>query len=182
MGIIDWSIVVLLVIFLAHGLRRGFATILIQLLGYIAVFLLVGQYYPLVRHSLITKFSWSTPLATVSSFVLIAGLIFIVVSIMVYLLNRTLRITNLTFLNRLVGGLFGLACAILVMMIVMVLLDHAPNLSTPLKNKETHLAYATIDSLKTETFKTLALKQHMQSLEEKVEQTIDTGFKLNERK
>lgn len=182
MGIIDWSIVVLLVIFFAHGLRRGFATIITQLLGYVAVFLLVGQYFPLVRNSLVTKFSFNSALATVSALLLIAGLTFIVVSIMVYVLNRTLKITKLSFLNRLIGGLFSLLNALLVMMILMVLLDYIPSLSTPLKNKDTHLAYATIDELKTKTFNALNLKQHMQMLESKVERKIDIGIKTNAKK
>ncbi|MEF3693834.1 MAG: CvpA family protein [Candidatus Cloacimonadota bacterium] len=182
MGIIDWSIVVVLVFFFIYGLRRGFAAMVTQLLGYLALFLLVGQYYPLVKHSLITKFSWPNPLATVAAFVLISALIFIVVRIVIFILNRTLKVVHLSFLNRLAGGIFGFINALLVMMILMVLLDYIPSLSTPLKNQDTHLAYFKVDELKTSAFNTFKLKQHLQMLEEKVEHTIDSGIKLNERK
>lgn len=172
MGIIDWSILVLLLFFFVWGLRRGFAAMLVQLLGYIALFLLVGQYFPLVKQSLIDKFSFPSALASVVSFVLIAILIGITARLVIYILTRTLKLVHLSTINRVFGGIFGLLTALLIMMVIAVVLDYLPKISTPLKDKNLHVVYATIDELKDETFQTLKLQQHIKMLESRLEQGL----------
>ncbi len=168
MGIIDWVILVFLLFFLGYGFKRGFATMLIQILGYIALFLLIGQYFPLVRNSLVQRFSFNSFMASLVSFILISFLIYVLSRIVIYLLSRTLRMLKLSFLNRLTGGIFGLVNAMLILMIVTVVLDYIPKISTPLKDKNRHVVYATVDQVKLEFLNTFNLKQHIKLMEHKV--------------
>ena len=172
MGIIDWIIVVILLFFLVWGLRRGFAAMLIQLLGYLALFLLVGQYYPLVKSSLIAKYSFPGALASVAAFILIALLVGVVARLVIYFLSRSLKLLNLSLLNRLAGGLFGFMNALFILMILTVVLDYIPKLSTPLKDKNRHLAYYTVDQIKTQALETFSLRQHLLMIESRIEGKI----------
>lgn len=181
MGIIDWSIVVVLAFFFVFGLRKGFAAMIVQLLGYLALFLLVGQYFPLLKTSLIAKFTIAPALATVTAFILIAALIFIVGRLVLFFLHKALKQVKLSLVNRLLGGLFGLLNALLVLMILMVLLDYVPSISKPLKDKNLHAVYAFVDQLKNSTFSTLKLKQHLEMLEQRVERKVVSGLNPNDR-
>ncbi|PKN76156.1 MAG: hypothetical protein CVU49_01970 [Candidatus Cloacimonetes bacterium HGW-Cloacimonetes-2] len=168
MGIIDWVILVFLLFFLGYGFKRGFAAMLIQILGYIALFLLVGQYFPLVRNALVQRFSFNSFMASLVSFILISFLIYVLSRLVILLLSRTLKMLRLSFMNRLVGGIFGLINALLIVMIVTVVLDYIPKVSMPLKDKNRHVVYATVDQVKLEFLNTFSLKQHIKLMEHKV--------------
>lgn len=168
MGIIDWVILVFLLFFLGYGFKRGFAAMLIQILGYIALFLLVGQYFPLVRNALVQSFSFNSFIASLVSFILISFLIYVLSRLVILLLSRTLKMLKLSFMNRLVGGIFGLINALLIVMIVTVVLDYIPKVSKPLKDKNRHVIYATVDQVKLEFLNTFSLKQHIKLMEHKV--------------
>jgi uncharacterized membrane protein required for colicin V production len=75
---------------------------------------------------------------------------------------------KLSFMNRLVGGIFGLINALLIVMIVTVVLDYIPKVSKPLKDKNRHVIYATVDQVKLEFLNTFSLKQHIKLMEHKV--------------
>ena len=161
MGIIDWIILVLLFVFLIFGLRRGFAGMLVQLVGYIATFVLIGQYYPLLRNSLVLKFKFDSTLASILAIILIIVLIGVIARLVIYFLDRTLRLMRLSTMNKFFGALFGLFNALLIVMIFTVILDFIPSLSGPLKNPSKHRVYYQIDQIKKETFNTFRLNQRL---------------------
>lgn len=168
MGVIDWIILVLLLVFLVFGLKRGFAGMIIQLLGYFATFLLIGQYYPMVRSSLMLKLKLGQTLASVLGIILIIVLIAVIARLIVYFLNRTLKIMRLSLTNKFFGALFGLFNALLIVMIVTVILDFVPRLSTPLKDPVKHRVYYQIDQIKDEAFNTFKLNKRLKMLEERM--------------
>ena len=104
MGIIDWIILAVLLLFTFFGWRKGLLASIIQLGGYILTFFLVGHYYPLVQRSLILKFHFAKWLATVVSVVLIIVLIVVIVRIVIFLLEKFLRALKLSPVNRTLGA------------------------------------------------------------------------------
>ncbi len=164
MGLIDWIILGLLLVFIYLGWRRGFAAAVVQLCGYILSFFLVGHYYPLVQRSLILRYHLAHWLATVLSVVLILVLIVVVIRIVVYILNRALSALRLSSLNKGMGAIMGLANGLLIVIILMVVLDFIPKVSKPLENSQKHRVYAGISVLKEDLFAKLKLTQRMQLL------------------
>jgi len=164
MGILDWLILALLMVFIYLGWRRGFVAAIVQFCGYILSFFLVGHYYPLVQRNLILRYHLAHWLATVFSVLLILVLIVVVVRIVVYILNRVLKAMKLSTLNKAGGATLGLINGLLIVIIFMVMLDFVPKVSTPLENSQKHRVYAGISVLKEELFSKLKLTQRVKLL------------------
>jgi len=161
MGIIDWIILAVLLLFTFFGWRKGLLASIIQLGGYILTFFLVGHYYPLVQRSLILKFHFAKWLATAVSVVLIIVLIVVIVRIVIFLLEKFLRALKLSPVNRTLGAVLGIINGLLVVIILTVVLDFMPKLSTPLKDGEKHRVYASVNLVKEEIFTKLKLTERM---------------------
>jgi len=161
MGIIDWIILAVLLLFTFFGWRKGLLASIIQLGGYILSFVLVGHYYPLVQRSLILKFHFAKWLATAVSVVLIIVLIVVIVRIVIFLLEKFLRALKLSPVNRTLGAVLGIINGLLVVIILTVVLDFMPKLSTPLKDGEKHRVYASVNLVKEEIFTKLKLTERM---------------------
>ncbi len=164
MGILDWIILALLMVFIYLGWRRGLVAAIVQFCGYILSFFLVGHYYPLVQRNLILHYHLARWLATVISVLLILVLIVVVVRIVVYILNRVLKAMKLSTLNKAGGATLGLINGLLIVIIFMVMLDFVPKVSTPLENSQNHRVYAGINILKEELFSKLKLTQRVKLL------------------
>ncbi|GAB1469056.1 hypothetical protein MASR2M64_18320 [Candidatus Cloacimonadota bacterium] len=161
MGILDWTILGFLLLFIILGWRKGVVAALIQLGGYVATFFLVGHIFPLVQRSLLVKYQLAHGLATVASVVLILVLAVVVVKLTVYAFNRFIYAVKLSTFNKIVGAALGFGNGLLVIFIFMVMLDFIPSISTPLKNGENHRVYAGIDVLKEDMFSKLKLDERM---------------------
>ncbi len=161
MGIIDWIILGLLLIFTYLGWRKGLATTVVQLCGFILTFFLVGHYYPLVQRSLLVKYNMSRAVATIVSVLLIIALIVVISKLIIYIISRLLIATKLSTLDKGVGALLGFGNGMIVLFILMVMLDFMPKLSTPLKDGEQHRVYAGVNVLKEEVFTKLKLTERM---------------------
>lgn len=170
MGIIDWVILAVLLAVAAMGFRKGFIGAVLQITGTLAVFFLVGHFYPLLRNSLVLRVEMNNVLATILAIVLIAILLFVVLRLLIYLLDRLIKALNLSFPNKLLGLAFGLLNGLLAIMAVMLVLDYAPSISAPLKDPEKHRVYVGIDTLKEELADRFRLKERIryQELSEKL--------------
>lgn len=161
MGMIDWIILAFILIFTFLGWRRGIVASVVQFCGFILTFFLVGHYYPLVQRSLILKYHLSRSLATVIAVLLIMVLITVVIRIVIYILNRMVKVLKISGMNKSLGAVLGFANGLLVIIILMVMLDFIPKLSTPLKNSEKHRVYAGVNVLKEDLFTKLKLNERM---------------------
>ncbi len=161
MGVIDWIILAVLLIFTFFGWRKGLLANVVQLCGYILTFFLVSHYYPLVQRSLIFKYHFAKWLATIFSVVLIVVLILVIARIVIYILEKFLHALKLSSLNRGLGAVLGIVNGLLVIIIFMVILDFMPKISTPLKDGEQHRVYAGVDLVKEEIFTKLNLTERM---------------------
>jgi uncharacterized membrane protein required for colicin V production len=161
MGIIDWIILGFLLLLTYIGWRKGLAAAIIQLGAYIITFFLVGHYYPLVQRSLLLKYQMPRWTATIVSVLLVITLIVVLAKLVIYLINRFIMAVKLSTLNKGMGAILGFGNGILVVIILMVMLDFMPSVSTPLKDGETHRVYAGINVIKEELFTKLKLTQRM---------------------
>jgi membrane protein required for colicin V production len=161
MGIIDWIILAFLLIFTFLGLRRGLAGAIIQFAGFVLGFFLVGHYYPLLANRMMLKYSMSKGLATVIAVLLILILLIVITRFVVWGINRFLKSLRLSGLNRFLGAVLGLINGLICVIIITIMLDYLPKVSTPLKDGEKHRVYAGIEVLKEDIFDKLKLENRM---------------------
>lgn len=161
MGLIDWIILVFLVFWIVLGIRRGLAGAIVQFVGGILAFFLIGHYYPLVANQLMLKYNHSKSLAGIISVVLIAILIVVLIRFITWILNRFIAAVGLSGINKFMGAVTGFLNGVLIIIVIMATLDYLPKLSDPLKNCEKHRVYAGMDQLKEELFEKLKLHNHI---------------------
>jgi len=88
-------------------------------------------------------------------------LIVVIVRIVIFLLEKFLRALKLSPVNRTLGAVLGIINGLLVVIILTVVLDFMPKLSTPLKDGEKHRVYASVNLVKEEIFTKLKLTERM---------------------
>jgi len=161
MGIIDWIILAFLLFFTYSGFRRGLAGAIIQFGGFVLGFLLIGHYYPLLANQLMLKYELSKGLASVISVILILILIVVITRFVIWAIDRFIKALMLSGMNRFLGALLGLVNGLICVIILTVVLDYMPRVSTPLKDGEKHRVYAGIEVLKEELFDKLQLENRL---------------------
>jgi membrane protein required for colicin V production len=161
MGVIDWSILAVLLVFSFMGFRKGIAGAVVQLAGAILAFLLVGHYYPLLANQLMLKYGHGKTLSTIIAIVLILTLVVVVVRFVIWILDRFIKALNLGWLNRSLGAVLGFLNGLILVIIFTVLMDYMPNLAAPLKDGEKHRVYVGVEQLKEDLFAKLNLQNRI---------------------
>lgn len=161
MGIIDWIILAFLLFFTFNGYRRGLVGAIIQLAGFVLAFFLIGHYYPLLASQLMLKYSLSKGLATVISVILILILLVVITRFVIWAIDRFIKALKLSGMNRFLGAALGLVNGLICVIIITVVLDYLPKVSTPLKDGEKHRVYAGIEVLKEDLFDKLQLENRV---------------------
>ncbi|MFA6720993.1 MAG: CvpA family protein [Candidatus Cloacimonadaceae bacterium] len=175
MGFIDWLIVAVLLLLTLNGLRKGLAATLVHIGGGVALFLLWGQIFPLVKNALIVNLKLGLIPATILAVILIVLATAVALALLERLFHKVLKGTHLSGLNRFLGLLFGLLNGLLVVILLMVLLDLAPKLSTPLKDGAKHPVYAAVDVFKEDVFRVLKFgeRDRFQQIKERISKDED---------
>lgn len=160
MGIIDWIILIILLLFAVQGLRKGLVAGLIKIGGMIAFFFLIGHFYPLVRNSLLASYHLNRTVATAIAWILILVLLVVVVRLVIWLLDKLLKSVMHSPINKFFGLLLGFLNGLLLIIVFTILVDYVPVLAKPLKNPANHRVYAAVDMLKVDLVSTLKMKQY----------------------
>ena len=173
MGVIDWIILVLILLSMFWGWRRGFTASLIYLGALIFNFYFLGQLYPLLAGTIRLKYNLPPTVAMVVSIFFIIILMMVLVKIVIALLDKVLKALKLSSLNRFLGLLLGFLNGALIIILFMVLIDHFPRLATELKDAEKHKVYVRVDSYKDILLDKLKLTQHEKYLQFKERFKLD---------
>lgn len=152
MGFIDWLILAVLILSAFNGFRKGLVATLVRIGGAIGVFLLWGQLFPLVKNALILNLKLGLMPATILAIILIVVVTAVLLALIERLFHSVLKGTHLSGLNKFLGLIFGLLNGLVTVIILMVLLDYAPKLSTPLKDGAKHPVYSAVDVFKEDVF------------------------------
>lgn len=107
MTVIDWVIVAILVISTFEGLRRGLISAVFSLGGLILGFILAARFWPAFQPLLqrCIHEAWAVELA---SYLLVILIVVVAMSILGHLLRRTAHAIGLGWIDRILGGAFGL--------------------------------------------------------------------------
>ncbi len=165
MGFIDLLFLVIIGLSMAWGWRKGLAEMIVRLVAILASFFLVGHLYPLARASLVNNFGFSRGLATFVAVVLILVLIAVLVRIAIEILNRALKAVKLSGVNKFFGMLVGLLNALIFILIVIVVLDYFPRVSTSFKDPARHKVYYALYGLKKDIVSNPTLRERLPKID-----------------
>jgi membrane protein required for colicin V production len=134
MNSLDLFFLVIIIIFFLRGLFRGLAFELISLIGLILGYLIAITYLNILS-ALILKYipALPTAAANIISFAIIFIITNIILRFVANVLTRTLKYAMLGWLNRLLGGLFGIMKSLIVLSIIVFLISLVPALDGILK-------------------------------------------------
>ena len=126
MNILDIILGIFLLIFFFYGFKKGLVAGLIHLLGLILAIFLIIKTGTTVKESMMIKFGIGETLSTIFSYLLIFIIIMVIARIIILLLHKMIDILNLTALNRILGGIFGIFNCLLIIAIILFVLELSP--------------------------------------------------------
>lgn len=127
MNSLDIFFLIIIIIFFLRGLFRGLALELISLSGLILGYLIAITYLDILS-TLILKYIPTLPnaAANIISFAIIFIITNIILRFVANVLTRTLKYALLGWLNRLLGGLFGILKSLILLSIIVFLISLIP--------------------------------------------------------
>ncbi len=125
MNALDVAAILIIVVSAAAALRRGLASELLSLASVILGLVLAVLFYPRAA-ILFLQFHLSAPLAAFFGFLSIFLLAIVLGSLAVALVDRVIRTLHLKWLDRLLGGVFGLIRGWLIVVVIFLALTSFP--------------------------------------------------------
>jgi uncharacterized membrane protein required for colicin V production len=122
MGVVDWIILVILVVSLIYGFRKGLLGMLIRLAGIVLCFVLISHFYPAVSQKLIQSYKLSSTYASIAASTLIFVSVAIVIKLFYGICEQDPHLFSSGFYHRFIGALFGFLCSLGLILTVMVFL------------------------------------------------------------
>ena len=117
MNVLDIILIILLILSNVNGFRQGLVKALLGLVGWFVALLLAIRFGPQVQ-PLMAQYSADPVIQKIAAFVSIIVVVMIVTWLVGYLLHKALQTMQLTWLNRLAGGGFGLAKSIIIILVL----------------------------------------------------------------
>jgi len=156
MNAIDLVILIFILFFFVRGLFRGFVLELITLIGIVAGYLIAISYMAPIT-SLIINYIPDLPKSAIDifSFALLFVATNIVLKVIANMITKTLKFAMLGWLNRWLGGSFGILKSVIILSIAVLLINLIPFSSSLLQAqiiRESQL-YPLLDMLGPELYK-----------------------------
>ncbi|MCL2064824.1 MAG: CvpA family protein [Candidatus Cloacimonetes bacterium] len=130
MHIIDISLLVIFLSAMIIGYKVGFISAALTWIGFFATLLMIGRLVPMVKYGIMIRFSIGDFLASIFSYLLIVVMIAILFTLLKKLINALSKSLKLTFLNRIVGAVFGFFNVMMVIAVLLFFINSIPFLKT----------------------------------------------------
>jgi membrane protein required for colicin V production len=122
MTAIDFGVIVIILVFLARGIWVGFVRQLASLAALILGYLFAGRYYEQISPRLSPVIS-SPQLSFLVTYVLLFLAVFCAVLVLGFLLKKVISLSLLGWFDRLMGGIFGLVKAGVVVTVLFMVMS-----------------------------------------------------------
>ena len=126
MNTIDIVLAVFLLITAVLGIKRGLIGSIVNLLAIVAIILLVSKVSPIITFYLTNSYNIPELGASIISYFIVIVIIFILAKIIIHFLDKGIKFLNLGFINRLLGGLFGLVNGVLILLVLVIAIKLTP--------------------------------------------------------
>lgn len=123
LSVMDWAALAVLLVSIAVGLWRGLVLELMSLAGWVVAYFGAPWLAPLLLPWIrVSQAEWKGMAAVVLAFVLIL----IVCSLLARLIRLLIHATPLVWMDRALGGLFGIVRGVLLLLLLTVLIGFTP--------------------------------------------------------
>lgn len=122
MNQVDTAILIVIVISSAFGLWRGFIKEVLSLLSWIAA-LIVARLYSEPFAGMLANVIDSGSIRYVTAFCLLFVVVIMTGTLINHFLSKVLTITGLKFLDKLLGGVFGVARGTVIVLVILFILN-----------------------------------------------------------
>jgi membrane protein required for colicin V production len=126
MNVIDIYFGLFLLLTALFGLYKGFVASIIHLAALILAFILVSEISPMIAFLLITKLNFSELLAAILSYVIVFVSIVFLAKLTIYFLHKVIKILKISFINRILGFIFGLVNGLVILSFLILLVNISP--------------------------------------------------------
>ncbi|MBW1726200.1 MAG: CvpA family protein [Deltaproteobacteria bacterium] len=147
MNFFDIIVIVILGYCLIRGVFRGLIKELSSIIGVLGGFYAAFTYYPLVAKPL-SKWIANTGYLNILSFLIIFCGVFIIISILGVIINYLLKIAFLSWLDRILGSVFGAMKGVLIVSVLFIALTAFLPKGTPVIKDSLLSPYVTLVSEK----------------------------------
>ena len=120
MNVADWTIIAITLLSAVVGFYRGFIRETLSLISWILAFWAAFSFAPSVSPYL-SSYIGASQLRIVAAFVLLFVVTLLVLSGISYLLYRLLLVSGIKGTDRILGGLFGIARAVVLVSVILLL-------------------------------------------------------------
>jgi membrane protein required for colicin V production len=135
----DWFLLILAVIFVIEGVTKGLTRVVIGLGATLLGLFLAAWFYPTAAE-LVLPYVSHPSLAKFLGFLLVFVLVQLLGALVAWALTKLWKVTLLTWLDRLLGGCFGLFKAALIGVVLTMVLMAFPRVPVPLSIGNSRLA------------------------------------------
>lgn len=125
MTYLDYILLAVLAVFFVKGIFKGLIRQVMSLAGMIAGLVLAWKFYPVIAVWGV-KLGIHQTISMIISFAIIYVLVIVITRLLTKLLDKTIKFLFLGWINRLAGGIFGLAEGLLLIVIILVLVSFTP--------------------------------------------------------
>jgi membrane protein required for colicin V production len=130
LGWVDVALLCVLGLSVLVGLWRGFVFEILSLLGWVVAFVLANSLGPLLADFMPLGDAGS-PLRLWAAYILVFVLVLVTCTLLARLLRALVSATPLSFVDHLLGGVFGAARGALILVVVGVLVSLSPYAAAP---------------------------------------------------
>ncbi len=178
----DWFLLILAVIFVIEGVTKGLTRVVIGLGATLLGLFLAAWFYPTAAE-LVLPYVSHPSLAKFLGFLLVFVLVQLLGALVAWALTKLWKVTLLTWLDRLLGGCFGLFKAALIGVVLTMVLMAFPRVPVPLSIGNSRLAPYLIEASHVLTAagspgNEAGLRRHLRTGEEVLDGTLPRRQKL----
>jgi uncharacterized membrane protein required for colicin V production len=129
MSTIDIVLLIVFILAIFWGFKKGLISTLMALIGLIGSFFMFARFAPKIQAGIVTQYNMTGDIfAGFIAYILIIIMVAVLVKLVSMLFNYIAYLLDLTMINRVLGGAFGFSCLFVVMMFFLYILAVVPPL------------------------------------------------------
>lgn len=169
----DWIMGIILLVFLISGIKNGLIGSIINLVGIVVAFIIIGKLIPVVESYLILNFGLNQLIAHIVSYIILILAFAIVIKLVIWLMNSMLKLLRLSILNRILGAVFGLFAGFFFLILLVSVINVLPTEKISDKLNDNSRYYANVEEIAYKYIYQFGDK--FEDTKKKIEKTVDNA-------
>jgi membrane protein required for colicin V production len=126
MNFIDITLLIILVLGMLYGIKKGFITCFLAWIGFFVSMIMLARFGPTIQAGLMIHYNLGIFFSAVIAYLLIIVLIALMIKLLQILLNFVADVLMLTILNRIMGGIFSFLNVLIIIVLLLLFINLFP--------------------------------------------------------